>query len=61
MTISIRDYRVNFAAGTLTFREDDMYVKEGGGQPLLRAPYTQVGETITLNIPEVPRDLEVTF
>ena len=58
MTITITDYQVN-PAGTLTFREDAMKVKDGVGQPFLRAPYTQVGEDITLRIDDIPRDLEV--
>ena len=61
MTIIITDYQVNHAAGTIVFREDDMKVKGGVGQPFLRAPYTQVGETITLSLDEMPRDLEVSL
>ena len=61
MTITITDYQVNVAAGTITFREDAMKVKEGKGRPFLRAPYTQSGETITLRMDELPADLEVTL
>lgn len=61
MTITITDYQVNHAAGTLTFQEDAMKVKGGVGQPFLRAPYTQVGETITLQMSELPTDLEVSL
>mgnify|MGYP001571827597 FL=1 len=62
MTITITDYQVNISAGTLTFREDAMRVKDdSAGKPFLRGSYTQVGETITLRIDELPRDLEVLF
>ena len=57
--ITITSYQVNYAAGTLTFRERDMKVKDGNRQSSLRGSYTQSGETITLRLDELPTNLKV--
>ena len=59
--ITITDYQVDFAAGTIVFREDAMKVKgrRQPGLPFLRAPYTTGDEEITLRLDELPSDVEV--
>lgn len=61
MTITITNYQVDHEAGTITFEETALKRKTGVGPPVLRAPYTLSGTTITLKLNELPPDLEVTL